>query len=107
MPSVADELKRVPLFEDLSNRQLKRLAGDFRERTIVGDADGVVVIPKQRAVEVSNRAMYCLEAENRLRSEIVSGKSTLAKVMDLEKWEKKVLAGESDGMERLPGGDGR
>ena len=34
MPSVADELKRVPLFEDLSNRQLKRLAGDFCERTI-------------------------------------------------------------------------
>ena len=69
---------------------------------VVGDADGVVVIPHAKAVETANRAMYCLEAENRLRSEIVGGKSTLAKVMDLEKWEKKVLAGESDGMERLP-----
>jgi 3-hexulose-6-phosphate synthase/6-phospho-3-hexuloisomerase len=74
---------------------------------IVGDADGVVVIPRARAVETANRAMYCLEAENRLRAEIVGGKSTLAKVMDLEKWEKKVLAGESDGMERLPEGSER
>ena len=60
------------------------------------------MIPHAKAVETANRAMYCLEAENRLRSEIVGGKSTLSKVMDLEKWEKKVLAGESDGMERLP-----
>ena len=45
--------------------------------------------------------MYCLEAENRLRSEINGQHSTLAKVMDLEKWEKKVLSGE-EGLERLP-----
>jgi 3-hexulose-6-phosphate synthase/6-phospho-3-hexuloisomerase len=60
---------------------------------VVGDDDGVIVVPKARAVEVANRAMYCLEGENRLRSEIVSQSSTLAKVMDLEKWEKKVLGG--------------
>ncbi len=68
---------------------------------IVGDDDGVVVIPKAKAVEVANRAMYCLEAENRLRAEILGQKSTLAKVMDLEKWEKRVLGGE-EGLERLP-----
>ena len=68
---------------------------------IVGDDDGVIVIPKAKAVEVANRAMYCLEAENRLRAEILGQKSTLAKVMDLEKWEKKVLGGAS-GLEELP-----
>jgi CRP/FNR family transcriptional regulator, cyclic AMP receptor protein len=34
MASRADELKRVPLFSGLSQRQLKRLARDFREREI-------------------------------------------------------------------------
>jgi CRP-like cAMP-binding protein len=29
-----DDLKQVPLFADLDNRQLKRLAGRFRERTV-------------------------------------------------------------------------
>lgn len=31
MPGLADDLKRVPLFGGLSERQLKRLARDFRE----------------------------------------------------------------------------
>ncbi len=31
--AAADNLKRVPLFADLSDRQLKKLAGQFRERT--------------------------------------------------------------------------
>lgn len=68
---------------------------------IVGDEDGIVVVPKAKAVDWANRAMYCLEAENRLRSEINGQNSTLAKVMDLEKWEKKVLSGE-EGLERMP-----
>jgi CRP-like cAMP-binding protein len=32
VPNLIDELKRVPLFSDLSQRQLKRLAHDFKER---------------------------------------------------------------------------
>jgi 3-hexulose-6-phosphate synthase/6-phospho-3-hexuloisomerase len=68
---------------------------------VVGDEDGVIVLAKARAVEIANRAMYCLEAENRLRSEILEQKSTLARVMDLAKWEKRVLAGE-EALERLP-----
>jgi 3-hexulose-6-phosphate synthase/6-phospho-3-hexuloisomerase len=68
---------------------------------VVGDEDGVIVLPKARAAEIANRAMYCLEAENRLRSEILGQASTLAKVMDLAKWEKRVLAGE-EALERLP-----
>jgi CRP-like cAMP-binding protein len=34
MANLADELKRVPLFSDLSQRQLKRLARGFREREV-------------------------------------------------------------------------
>jgi len=55
---------------------------------IIGDDDGVVVIPSEKAVEYTNRAMDVLERENRIRKEIVEG-STLSSVMDLLKWEKK------------------
>ena len=54
---------------------------------VLGDDDGVVVIPQALAVEITNRAMSDLEAENRLREEILRG-STLGKVYDLKKWEK-------------------
>jgi 3-hexulose-6-phosphate synthase/6-phospho-3-hexuloisomerase len=55
---------------------------------IVGDDDGVIVIPQRNAVEIANRAMDRLEFENRLRKEIQRG-STLGKVADLYKWEKR------------------
>jgi 3-hexulose-6-phosphate synthase/6-phospho-3-hexuloisomerase len=55
---------------------------------VVGDDDGVVVIPQTRAVEIANRAVERLEMENRVRKEISAG-STLGQVMDLYKWEKK------------------
>ncbi len=55
---------------------------------IVGDDDGVCVIPKEKAVEYTNRAMDVLERENRLRGEILEG-STLSQVAYLLKWEKK------------------
>jgi len=55
---------------------------------IVGDDDGVMVIPKTRAVEMANYAMDCLEKENRIRQEIESGKTTLGQVTHLLRWEK-------------------
>lgn len=55
---------------------------------IVGDDDGIVVIPKDNITEVVNRAMDVLEKENRIRKEIKDG-GTLAKVTELLKWEKK------------------
>jgi len=55
---------------------------------ILADDDGVVVIPQERAVEITNRAMDVLERENRIREEILRG-STLSKVIELLKWEKK------------------
>jgi 3-hexulose-6-phosphate synthase / 6-phospho-3-hexuloisomerase len=54
---------------------------------IVGDDDGVMVLPKEQAVELANRAMDVLEKENRLRGEIEGGK-TLSEVAYLQKWEK-------------------
>jgi 3-hexulose-6-phosphate synthase/6-phospho-3-hexuloisomerase len=55
---------------------------------IIGDDDGVCVIPKDKAVEYTNRAMDVLEKENRLRAEILAG-STLSQVGYLKRWEKK------------------
>lgn len=55
---------------------------------IVGDDDGVVVVPKEKAIDVANKAMDVLERENRIRKEIHAEKSTLSKVTHLLKWEK-------------------
>ncbi|HUI38815.1 MAG TPA: 3-hexulose-6-phosphate synthase [Thermoplasmata archaeon] len=54
---------------------------------VVGDASGVVVVPRERAQEVANRALDVLEHENRLREEIRRG-STLSSVQNLERWER-------------------
>ena len=56
---------------------------------IVGDGDGLIVIPKQEAKEMANHAMDWLEKENRIREEISHGKTSLGEVMELLKWEKK------------------
>jgi 3-hexulose-6-phosphate synthase/6-phospho-3-hexuloisomerase len=56
---------------------------------LLGDDDGVTVLPQRQAVEYANRAMDVLEKENRIREEILEGR-TLAQVTDLLRWEKKV-----------------
>lgn len=56
---------------------------------IVADDDGVMVLPVARAVEMANRAANVLEAENRIRAEIRDKNSTLARVVNLQRWEKK------------------
>jgi CRP/FNR family cyclic AMP-dependent transcriptional regulator len=38
VPSVAEDLKRVPLFSGLSQRQLRKLAKDFRDRRVPAGA---------------------------------------------------------------------
>lgn len=66
------------------------VCGGMKVRTgdwIIGDANGVVVVPMEKAVEVANRALDVLERENRIREEIKRG-STLSKVLELQKWEK-------------------
>ncbi|WP_340820792.1 3-hexulose-6-phosphate synthase [Methanolobus sp. WCC4] len=57
--------------------------GDY----IVGDDNGVVVIPKERAYEIARRAKEVEKTELRLFEEIRRG-STLSEVMKLKKWEK-------------------
>ena len=53
---------------------------------ILGDADGVMVLPSHKAVEYANRARDVTESENRLRQEILSGKS-LSELANLSRWE--------------------
>jgi 3-hexulose-6-phosphate synthase / 6-phospho-3-hexuloisomerase len=55
---------------------------------IVGDDDGVVVVPREKAVEIGNRAMSVVERERREKAEIDGG-STLAQVAELERWEQQ------------------
>ena len=55
---------------------------------LIGDDDGVIVVAKERAAEIANRGQDCLEKENRIRAEITGGKSTLAQVQNLLRWEK-------------------
>jgi len=55
---------------------------------ILGDDDGIVVLPKAMAAEYANRAMDVLERENRIREEIKEG-STLSQVTELLRWEKR------------------
>lgn len=53
---------------------------------IVGDESGLIVIPKEEAVEIANRALDVHENENRTREEIMKG-SSLSKVNEISKWE--------------------
>jgi len=66
----------------VGNRKVE--TGDW----VLGDDDGVVVLPKAMATEYANRAMDVLERENRIREEIKEG-STLGQVTELLRWEKK------------------
>ena len=55
---------------------------------VVADDDGVVVVPRERAVEVANRAVAVVERESREKAEIDAG-STLGEVVELERWEQQ------------------
>jgi 3-hexulose-6-phosphate synthase/6-phospho-3-hexuloisomerase len=57
--------------------------GDY----IVGDDNGIVVVPKERAYEIARRSVEVEKNESRIRDEITRG-STLSKVLRLKKWEK-------------------
>ncbi|OYT59906.1 bifunctional hexulose-6-phosphate synthase/ribonuclease regulator [Euryarchaeota archaeon ex4484_178] len=98
----ADEIKRIdyPIFTrhvvpnagepkgfgeinvELEIEGTKIRPGDW----IVGDESGIVVIPKEDAVEIANRAIDVMEHENRIREEIKRG-NTLSSVIKLEEWE--------------------
>lgn len=55
---------------------------------IVGDDNGVMVLPRQQAYEIAKRALEVKKQEERVRAEIVEKKRTLAEVSELYKWEK-------------------
>jgi len=58
--------------------------GDY----IIGDDNGVVVVPKERSYEIARRALEVEKNENRVREEIMRGR-TLSEIVELYKWEKK------------------
>ncbi len=68
---------------DISGVQIN--PGDW----IVGDDDGLMAIPMSEAEVWVNYGMDCLEKENRIREEILSEKSSLGKVINVLKWEKR------------------
>ncbi len=55
--------------------------------SIIADLSGAVVVPRERAQEIANRALDVLEHENRVREEIRRG-GTLGTVQNLERWER-------------------
>lgn len=55
---------------------------------VIGDENGVVVVPKERVYEVARRALEVRRTEERLREEIRRG-GTLSEIADLLKWEKR------------------
>jgi len=67
------------------------MCGDRRVRPgdwMIGDESGVMVVPKEEALQIANRSLDVMERENRVREEIKEGR-TLSVVMELEKWEKQ------------------
>jgi 3-hexulose-6-phosphate synthase/6-phospho-3-hexuloisomerase len=54
---------------------------------LVGDEDGLVVIPADHVVEIANRAQDVMEREQRVAAEIKAGR-TLAQIAELKKWEQ-------------------
>jgi len=67
---------------------------------IVGDDDGVVIIPQEKAVEVANRAQTVVEREEREMAEIQDGR-TLGTVSELMRWEqlRKDERGKAEGQD--------
>lgn len=55
---------------------------------IVADESGVVVVPRERAYEIARRSLEVKKTEERIRAELMQGR-TLAEVMNLLRWEKK------------------
>ncbi len=56
------------------------------EDWIIGDESGIIVVPRNNAMEIANRAIDVLEKENRVREEIKCG-STLGQTAYLKKWD--------------------
>src|SRR5437879_13754350 len=54
---------------------------------IVGDESGLIVVAREEAVEMANRALGVLERGNGIREEIKRG-GTLRYVLEREKWVK-------------------
>ncbi|HTX44108.1 MAG TPA: 3-hexulose-6-phosphate synthase [Methanocella sp.] len=84
VPNAGDPKGMGEINAEITCGGLKVKPGDW----VIGDDNGVVVVPAERAYEIARRALEVKKSEDRVRTEIERGK-TLAQVMDLYKWEKK------------------
>jgi 3-hexulose-6-phosphate synthase/6-phospho-3-hexuloisomerase len=84
VPNAGDPKGMGEINVEITCGGLKVRPGDW----IIGDDNGVMVVPAERAYEVARRALEVKKSEDRVRAEIERGK-TLAQVIDLYKWEKK------------------
>jgi 3-hexulose-6-phosphate synthase/6-phospho-3-hexuloisomerase len=85
VPNAGDPKGMGEINAEITCGGLRVRPGDW----IVGDDNGVMVIPAERAYEVARRALEVKKSEDRTRTEIERDKKTLNQVMDLYKWEKK------------------
>ena len=54
---------------------------------IIGDDDGVIVVPRSQAVETANRSLAVVERESREFAEMDKGR-TLGEIAELSKWDQ-------------------
>ena len=54
---------------------------------VIGDDDGVIVVPRSQAVETANRSLAVVERESRELAEIDEGR-TLGEIAELTKWDQ-------------------
>ena len=67
---------------------------------VIADDDGVIVVPREQAVAIANRAQSVFERERREKGEIESGR-TLGEIAELKRWEAEggLTGFESHGLE--------
>src|SRR5439155_1477108 len=89
-PNLADAMQKRGVMTGLGEIGSEIECGGQKVHTgdwIVGDESGLIVVAREEAVEMANRALDVLERENRIREEIKRG-GTLSSVLELEKWEQ-------------------
>jgi CRP-like cAMP-binding protein len=119
VPTLADDLRQVPLFSSLSQRQLKRLSRDFRERTFAagttpirqGHMSGVgffVITEGEASVSIDGREVARLGRGDhfgelgligqRARTATVTAQTPLLRCAELASWDFRRYVKENPGV---------
>jgi len=108
VPTLADDLKQVPLFSSFSQRQLKRLSRDFRERSFAcgttpvrqGHMSGIgffVILEGEASVSIDGKEVARLGPGDyfgelgligqRLRTATVTAETPMLQCAELASWD--------------------